>query len=164
MGPRDSECARHTQNGPHEDGWRGEELSQGRIQPKLRLLLICYFIIPFYSYSPTQVKFKFQKFKLTFPSFKLWFRTSISKCQNNSNMNINFIVSNIIICYFPCYVFMEKINGCIRIFFSFFNSMSLFKIGDQVYVFHKMYLQKLSSRESTFLYLFIGPSFVLPNF
>jgi hypothetical protein len=41
-------------------------------------------------------------------------------------------------------------------FFPFSHFMSLFKIGHQVYVFYKMYHQKLSSRESTFLCLFIG--------
>jgi hypothetical protein len=130
--------------------------SRARIRPKPRLLLICSFIIPFYSYFQTQVRFKFQKFILNFPSFKLWFRTSISKCQNNPNVNINFIVYDNNIYSFPYYCFMGGINGFINISFLIFYFMFLFKIGGQAYVFHKMHHHKIINKRSTFLYLFIS--------
>jgi hypothetical protein len=52
---------------------------------------------------------------------------------------------------------MGGINGFINISFLIFYFMFLFKIGGQVYVFHKMHHHKITIKRSTFLYLFIGP-------
>jgi hypothetical protein len=51
---------------------------------------------------------------------------------------------------------MEGINGFINISFLIFYFMFLFKIGGQVYVFHKMHHHKIISNRSTSFYLFIG--------
>ena len=53
-------------------------------------------------------------------------------------------------------IFMGGINGFINISFLIFYFMFLFKIGGQVYVFHKMHHHKIIIKRSTFLYLFIG--------
>ena len=47
-------------------------------------------------------------------------------------------VSNIIIYYFPCPLFMRGINGFINISFLIYYFMFLFKFGGQVYVLHNM--------------------------
>jgi hypothetical protein len=51
---------------------------------------------------------------------------------------------------------MVGANGFINISFLIFYFMFLFKIGGQVYVFHKMHHHKIINKRSTFLYLFIG--------
>jgi hypothetical protein len=71
-------------------------------------------------------------------------------------MNINYIVYNIIIYYFSYHLFMEGINGFIKISFLSFYFMFSFKIGGQIYVFNKMHHHKIIIKRSTFLYLFIG--------
>jgi hypothetical protein len=51
---------------------------------------------------------------------------------------------------------MGEMIGFINISFLIFYFMFLFKIGGQVYVFHKMPHHKIIIKRSTFLYLFIG--------
>jgi hypothetical protein len=74
----------------------------------------------------------------------------------NTTVNITSTIFNIIIYYFPCYLFMGRINGLIKIPFLILYFMFLFKIGGQVYVFHKMHHHKIIIKRSIFLYLFIG--------
>jgi hypothetical protein len=75
--------------------------------------------------------------------------------QITTNVNITSIVYNIIIYSFPCYLFMRGMNGFINISFLIFYFMFLFKIGGQVYAFHKVPHHKIN-KMSTLLYLFIG--------
>ena len=63
-----------------------------------------------------------------FSSFKHWFRTSIFKCQNNSNVNINFTVYDNNIYSFPYYLFMRGINGFMNIYFLTFSFMLYLKL------------------------------------
>ena len=75
--------------------------------------------------------------------------------QINPSVNTNSVVYNIIIYSFPCYLFMRGMNGFINISFLIFYFMFLFKIGGQVYAFHKVPHHKIN-KMSTLLYLFIG--------
>jgi hypothetical protein len=70
--------------------------------------------------------------------------------------NITTIISNIIIYYFPCHLFMGGINGFRNIFFLIFYFMFVFRIGGQVYVSIKYITTNSSSRDQPFLYQFIS--------
>jgi hypothetical protein len=74
----------------------------------------------------------------------------------NTNVNITSTVSNIIIYYFLCYLFMGGINGLIKIPFLIFYFYVFIKIEGIIYVFNKMYCHKTIGKRSTFPYLFIG--------
>jgi hypothetical protein len=71
-------------------------------------------------------------------------------------VNINSTVYNIIIYYFPHHLFMEGLNGFIKIPFLVFYFIFSFKIGGLIYISNKMHYHKIISMRSTFLYLFIG--------
>jgi hypothetical protein len=65
--------------------------------------------------------FYFQ-FEISKPNSDSCFALSIfSSVKINTNVNITSIVSNIIIYYFPCYVFMGRINGFLKIPILFFS-------------------------------------------
>jgi hypothetical protein len=64
-------------------------------------------------------------------------------------VNLNFTVYDNNIYSFPYYLFMGGINGFINISFLIFCFMFLFKIGGQVYVFHKMHHHKIIIKRST---------------
>jgi hypothetical protein len=109
-----------------ECSWAAQEFG-----PSAGISFVFFFYIPFS--NPIQICFNF-------PSAKI-------------NPNINFIVYNIIIINsFPYYLFMGGTNGFIKIPFLMF----LFKIGDQVYVFHKIYHPRSSPRDQPFfIYLLV---------
>jgi hypothetical protein len=97
-----------------------------------------------------------QEFPLFFLSYSLFKSNSNLNFNFPSakmNPNINFTVYNIIIINsFPYYLFMGGTNGFIKIPFLMF----LFKIGDQVYVFHKIYHPRSSPRDQPFfIYLLV---------
>jgi hypothetical protein len=86
----------------------------------------------------------------------MFWTSNFPSVKIKTKVNITSTIFNIIIYYFPCYLFRGGINGFIKIPFLIFYLMFLFKIGDQVYVFHKMYHQKLSSIDQPFfIYLLV---------
>jgi hypothetical protein len=71
-------------------------------------------------------------------------------------VNLNSTVYNIIIYSFPYHLFMEGINGFIKIPFLIFYFLFPFKIGGQIYVFNKIHHHKSSARDQPFfIYLLV---------
>jgi hypothetical protein len=82
--------------------------------------------------------------------------SQVSKYQTYPYKNITYIISIIIIYYFPCHLFMGGINGFIKILcLIFYFYVSIYGLGLNL-VFHRMYHNDIISKRCTFLHFFIG--------
>jgi hypothetical protein len=146
--------------GPDASAWRGGKKGEWAAQwkegrwargrcPRRIVVLFSFFL--FISFSiltcSAQIQILFRIFR--FPNSNVVpMRLSI--------LPFNIYISIFLFVFLSYYPIMEDIMNFLSFSFSVFYFMFLFKIGDQVYVFHRMHHQKWSSRDQPFfIYLLI---------